>query len=259
MPVLTVSAPLPPVVAPATDEAVDAELLEIFLSEAEEVLAAVRQILPASRNEPHNQEHLTTLRRSFHTLKGSSRMVGLVAFGEAAWSIEQVLNLRLSESRGADPELYALLDKAVEILGAWVQDLQQRGRSDRTPHALVNAAARVKAGESFLFEGNEGNATGGEHEGMAQSPVADATNPAVRFEPQSYAPVAVDGFQTAEANDSLDMVDASPALPEVEEIQLSDAELALFGAAENPFPAVTSQADSDAASFQETSAEPLCR
>jgi chemosensory pili system protein ChpA (sensor histidine kinase/response regulator) len=94
---------LQPVVAPATDEAIDAELLEIFLSEAEEVLAAVRQTLPQSRSEPHNQEHLTTLRRSFHTLKGSGRMVGLVAFGEAAWSVEQVLNLRLSEAQGGDP------------------------------------------------------------------------------------------------------------------------------------------------------------
>jgi chemosensory pili system protein ChpA (sensor histidine kinase/response regulator) len=152
VPVISESAPLPPVVAPATDEAIDAELLDIFLQEAEEVLAAVRQTLPESRNQPYNQEHLTTLRRSFHTLKGSGRMVGLVTFGEAAWSVEQVLNLRLSEARSGDAELYALLDKAVEILGAWVQDLKSSGRSDLTPHALVSAAERVKAGGQFVFE-----------------------------------------------------------------------------------------------------------
>jgi chemosensory pili system protein ChpA (sensor histidine kinase/response regulator) len=152
IPHVQVSEPLPPVVAPETDEAIDAELLEIFLSEAEEVLAAVKQTLPESRTQPHNQEHLTTLRRCFHTLKGSSRMVGLVAFGEAAWSVEQVLNLRLSESRSGDAELYALLEKAAEVLGGWVQDLKLRGKSGCTPDALVRAAERVKSGGQFVYE-----------------------------------------------------------------------------------------------------------
>ena len=84
-----------PRATPVSDEAIDAELLEIFLSEAVEVLDCVRQTMPESRNAPHNQEYLTTLRRSFHTLKGSGRMVGLLAFGETAWSVEQVLNLSL--------------------------------------------------------------------------------------------------------------------------------------------------------------------
>ena len=85
--------PAPVLAAPETDEEVDAELLEIFLFEAEEVLQCVHETIPQSRSEPYNQDHLTTLRRSFHTLKGSGRMVGLMAFGEGAWSIEQVLNL----------------------------------------------------------------------------------------------------------------------------------------------------------------------
>jgi chemosensory pili system protein ChpA (sensor histidine kinase/response regulator) len=152
VPAVQVTESLPPVIAPETDEAIDAELLEIFLSEAEEVLAAVRQTLPESRMQPHNQEHLTTLRRCFHTLKGSSRMVGLVAFGEAAWGIEQVLNLRLSESRSGDAELYALLEKAADVLGDWVQDLKSTGTSRHTPDALVRAAERVKAGEQFSYE-----------------------------------------------------------------------------------------------------------
>ena len=137
------------VVAPESDEEIDAELLEIFLSEAVEVLAAVRATLPAARSEPYNQDHLTTLRRSFHTLKGSGRMVGLMAFGEAAWSIEQVLNLRLSENRGGDADLFGLLDMAASILETWVGELQQSGRSDATPHAIVAAANRVMAGEPF--------------------------------------------------------------------------------------------------------------
>ena len=139
-------------VAPETDEEVDAELLEIFLSEAEEVLECVRETIPQSRSEPYNQDHLTTLRRSFHTLKGSGRMVGLMAFGEGAWSIEQVLNLRLSDTRAGDADLYALLDKSAEILGAWVHDLHTTGKSSRTPHALVAAGERMKAGQPFSYD-----------------------------------------------------------------------------------------------------------
>jgi chemosensory pili system protein ChpA (sensor histidine kinase/response regulator) len=160
--IIAATAPVPPVSETAvlpeaqavldTDEAIDAELLEIFLGEADEVLACVKEIAPQSRNEPYNQDHLTTLRRSFHTLKGSGRMVGLMAFGEAAWSIEQVLNLRLSETRAGDADLYLLLDKAVEVMSIWVSDLQTYGKSPCTPHALVQAAERVKSGAPFAFE-----------------------------------------------------------------------------------------------------------
>ena len=158
--VSTVSAPvqapvariIPAAPSPVTDEAVDAELLEIFLLEAEEVLGCVNQTLPMSRREPYNQEHLTTLRRSFHTLKGSGRMVGLNVFGEAAWSIEQILNLWLSDARGGTPDLYALLDKSATLLSAWVEDLQTQGASNRTADALVRAAERLKADGIFFFE-----------------------------------------------------------------------------------------------------------
>ncbi|GGI20268.1 Hpt domain-containing protein [Oxalicibacterium faecigallinarum] len=140
-----------PLVAPETEEEIDAELLDIFLTEAVEVLACVAENLPASRSAPHNQEYLTTLRRSFHTLKGSSRMVGLSAFGNTAWSIEQVLNLRLSEGQG-NSEMYALVAHAASELGAWVLDMQTMGRSDRTGQALIDAAERVKNGEPFRLE-----------------------------------------------------------------------------------------------------------
>ncbi len=134
---------------PQSDEAVDAELLEIFLIEADEVLTAVRQSIPESRSDPHNPAPLTTLRRSFHTLKGSGRMVGLNALGDAAWGIEQALNLRLSDGHGGSANLYALLDSATEIMTDWVADLQNTGRSDRSAQTLVAAAERVMNGEPF--------------------------------------------------------------------------------------------------------------
>jgi chemosensory pili system protein ChpA (sensor histidine kinase/response regulator) len=137
---------------PASDEAIDAELLEIFLTEADEVLAFVNQTVPVSRLEPGNQEHLTSLRRSFHTLKGSGRMVGLSVFGEAAWSVEQVMNLWLSEARNGSEALYDLLDYVASQLTQWVDDLKATGVSKHDADAIIAAAELVKAGLEFKMD-----------------------------------------------------------------------------------------------------------
>ncbi|MBV8666473.1 MAG: Hpt domain-containing protein [Burkholderiaceae bacterium] len=205
--------------APETDEEIDAELLEIFLTEAVEVLASVRETVPLSRNEPHNQDHLTTLRRSFHTLKGSGRMVGLMTFGEAAWGIEQVLNLRLSETRPGDADLYALLDKAADLLGAWVNDLQIAGKSSRTPHALVEAAERVKAGGAFSYDGPP------EESFVAvQSAVTEpelVATPVLEPEPQQAALAEAEASAPVQAAEPMAEAVADLGVPDLEELSLS--------------------------------------
>ncbi|MEC4719257.1 Hpt domain-containing protein [Noviherbaspirillum sp. CPCC 100848] len=270
VPAMPADEALPPVVAPSTDEAIDAELLEIFLMEAKEVLGAVRQTMPEARNQPHNQEHLTTLRRSFHTLKGSGRMVGLMAFGEAAWSIEQVLNLRLAESRGGDPELFALLDKAAEVLDAWVRDLKTQGRSACTPDAIVAAAERIKSGGQFHYEETldlEATPVAVDPEGLEerQEPVADPAQDQAHtldLPAPATAPEFMDAGLTASPSEQRQDAEADLPLPDLgmedaastenasgvfasaevaafsepaepEELQLSDAEVqAQFGGLE---------------------------
>ncbi|RZL29735.1 MAG: hypothetical protein EOP35_25040, partial [Rubrivivax sp.] len=128
------------------DEAVDAELLDIFLGEAVEVLETVSDTLPSLRMAPSEQDYLTTLRRAFHTLKGSGRMVGLSAFGEAAWGVEKTLNLALASNMPASDDLCELIDRAHGELSAWVDDLQRSGKSARTPHALAYACEQVANG-----------------------------------------------------------------------------------------------------------------
>ena len=134
---------------PASEEAIDAELLEIFLTEAEEVLGFVQQTLPLSKRDTDNQDYLTSLRRSFHTLKGSSRMVGLNVFGETAWNIEQVMNLWLSESRPGNEHLFSLLEHSATEMALWVDELKQHGYSARNGSALIAAAERLRAGSDY--------------------------------------------------------------------------------------------------------------
>ena len=82
---------------------VDREMLEVFLEEANEVLAAMETSVAQARTGAGHRDGdaLINIRRGFHTLKGSSRMVGLNEFGEAAWSMEQVLNTWLADQKAA--------------------------------------------------------------------------------------------------------------------------------------------------------------
>ncbi|WP_164088178.1 Hpt domain-containing protein, partial [Stenotrophomonas maltophilia] len=63
---------LPP---PADEEPVDEELREVFIEEAGEVLETIGRYLPAWKADHDDREALTEVRRAFHTLKGSGRMV----------------------------------------------------------------------------------------------------------------------------------------------------------------------------------------
>ncbi|MDQ7744916.1 Hpt domain-containing protein [Hydrogenophaga pseudoflava] len=113
-----------PVSTPVEDDGED-DLRDIFLEEGREVVGNGLAALEALRHEPGQLEQLTTLRRAFHTLKGSSRMVGLGEFGEAAWAMEQVLNSVLAEQRPAEPALLSLAREAMVELGRWVEDIDQ--------------------------------------------------------------------------------------------------------------------------------------
>ena len=115
--------------ADASQQDLDAELLAIFLEEAREVLATINQHLPLVHATPNDQDSLVTLRRSFHTLKGSGRMVGLMELGEAAWAVEQVLNGWLHEVRAATAALLEMLDLAAETFKVWVVQLEAGGGS----------------------------------------------------------------------------------------------------------------------------------
>ncbi|WP_255034019.1 Hpt domain-containing protein [Rhodoferax sp. TH121] len=119
-------APVAAVVAePAADLDADddTELRDIFLDEARDVVQNGLAALQALRSEPTNLADQTTLRRAFHTLKGSSRMVGLNEFGEAAWAFEQLLNTSLAEQRPATDALMSVSEQAMQAFERWVEDI----------------------------------------------------------------------------------------------------------------------------------------
>lgn len=74
----------------------DAEILEIFVEEIEEIFVELSTLFTTWLENPNDQETLTTIRRHFHTLKGSGRMVGAKSAGELAWAVEDTLNRVIS-------------------------------------------------------------------------------------------------------------------------------------------------------------------
>jgi chemosensory pili system protein ChpA (sensor histidine kinase/response regulator) len=99
------------------------DLQDIFLEEAREVVQNGLAAIGSLTANPGDVSELTTLRRAFHTLKGSSRMVGLNEFGEAAWSLEQVFNTWLGDQKPASDELLSLAGDAMRGFGRWVEDI----------------------------------------------------------------------------------------------------------------------------------------
>ncbi|WP_298066583.1 Hpt domain-containing protein [uncultured Acinetobacter sp.] len=76
----------------------DAEILEIFIEELDEIFVELEPLLVQWIEQPSQQDALTDIRRHFHTLKGSGRMVGAKSSGELAWTVEDTLNRVLAET-----------------------------------------------------------------------------------------------------------------------------------------------------------------
>jgi chemosensory pili system protein ChpA (sensor histidine kinase/response regulator) len=117
----------PPASPPAPAAQPDIEeddLRDIFLEEAREVVRNGLAAIDALVVDPAEVSELTTLRRAFHTLKGSSRMVGLPEFGEAAWSMEQVLNTWLADQKPATDDLRRLTGEAMRGFEQWIEDIE---------------------------------------------------------------------------------------------------------------------------------------
>ncbi|HEY0722372.1 MAG TPA: Hpt domain-containing protein [Gammaproteobacteria bacterium] len=107
-------APVPPLPPAGMNPEVDEEILEIFIEESQEEVAKIGTLLPIWSNNPADEEALRDLRRCFHTLKGSGRLVGAAVLGEFAWAFENMLNRVIDGSVRPGPAMFDMLDQARE-------------------------------------------------------------------------------------------------------------------------------------------------
>ncbi len=136
-PVKTETSPAP---VPVSGE-VDEEILEIFIEEAEEELQNISQLLPSWIDNPADEETLKNLRRSFHTLKGSGRLVGALELGEFAWSFENMLNRVIDGAVGHSAAMFDLLQQGTEAL----PELIEQFRSGTAPQSDIEMLREMAA------------------------------------------------------------------------------------------------------------------
>ena len=138
---------LPP---PADAEPVEEELREVFIEEAGDVQAELEHWLPVWHADPEARPALAELRRNFHTLKGSGRMVQALVIGELAWALENLLNRRLDHSVAHSPALQRVVDDVCALLPELVAEYaEQRQRQRDDVDWLAQAAHALALNEAL--------------------------------------------------------------------------------------------------------------
>jgi chemosensory pili system protein ChpA (sensor histidine kinase/response regulator) len=125
-------------------QALDPQLLELFIEEAKEEIASVSSNFPLWEQNPMDLDALIRMRRSFHTLKGSGRMVGARLIGEFAWSLENLLNRLIDKTLSRTPGLISLMRSGVAMLPQLVEQLET-GRPAQPPVEDIMARAYALA------------------------------------------------------------------------------------------------------------------
>jgi chemosensory pili system protein ChpA (sensor histidine kinase/response regulator) len=129
-----------PLIAVPEPEPVDPQFVELFIEEAKEEIASIQKSFPQWDQNPMDLESLSLMRRSFHTLKGSGRMVGARAIAEFGWSIENLLNRIIDKTLSRTPGMMTLLRSSVAALPQLVEQLET-GRHNPVPTEALMARA----------------------------------------------------------------------------------------------------------------------
>ena len=168
--------------APA--EPADPELLKLFIEEAQEELTRIQHCFPVWDHNPLERDSLVTVRRSFHTLKGSGRMVGARELSEFAWAVENLLNRVLDNTLNRSPPILKTLRAAVGALPELIKQLQTREPLRAELSAIASRAHALAAGRPAPGRGapepGEEEAAEPQPEGGAPAGASTAGEPAPR-------------------------------------------------------------------------------
>lgn len=128
------------------DEMIDDEIIEIFIEEAAEVLETISEYFPRWKEKPADSESLTEIRRAFHTLKGSGRMVGATVVGELSWAIEDMLNRVLNKSIDNGIEIVDLVEVVVGRIPDGIKAFQEQNQEAVSYEDLISSAEAFSTG-----------------------------------------------------------------------------------------------------------------
>ena len=183
----------------------DDEIVEIFLEEAEEEHANISRLLPKWQNNTDDEETLKDLRRSFHTLKGSGRLVGAVDVGEFAWSYENMLNRVIDKTIEPTQEMFDLLYQARESLPGLLELFKTGAKPGQDTFTLMANAEALSKGQPVKSQ--DTSAATAEQEEVADiSEELEISEPQLATQDESIAEeIELDAIEPASEELELDL------------------------------------------------------
>ncbi len=136
-----------PSVMEVEEDRSDPEIVEVFIEEAKEETANIQRTLPLWVADRNNSEALIATRRSFHTLKGSGRMVGAQLIAEFAWSIENLLNRVINQTLEPTAAMIAFVTEASSALPQLLEQLEVGLPPRVDVHLLMKQAEAFAEGD----------------------------------------------------------------------------------------------------------------
>ena len=124
----------------------DPEFLAIFIEEAKEELASIERRFPLWEQNPAETDALVGVRRSFHTLKGSGRMVGARQIGDFCWSVENLLNRIINKTLTRTPGMMSVMREALQALPQLVEQLETGSTPTADLHGIMSRAEAYAEG-----------------------------------------------------------------------------------------------------------------
>ena len=202
----------------------DEEIVEIFIEEGGEVLEQINEFLPQLEADYDNIDALLEVRRSFHTLKGSGRMIGATHIGDFAWSVERMLNKVRDGGGKVTDNCIDVIKAAVEKIPGLLQSLQ-----DRSPYPLADVRPVIARADAewegkVLTAEEAGQTEPAQAAGTAEEPAGQenaVAEPEPATEPES---VTAEAEIAAETTQEQPEEQTAPAA-EIEEQQPIDEEL----------------------------------
>ncbi len=126
------------------------KFLEQFFIEAEDKLSSIQMKMVDYEKNPKDTDSLISIQRDIHTIKGSSRMVGLKKISEIAHSLEDAIEALSSNRINITNESMGVLYRGIDMVSSMVV---KRGEADPNTGDNDPSFDKVKEDLSELLTG----------------------------------------------------------------------------------------------------------
>ena len=157
------------------------EALDIFITEARELLESLEEGLLALEGDPGDAETVNAIFRSAHTLKGSSGLFGLSHLVSFAHVVETLLGHVREGEVTVTPELISVLLPCADHISRYIEAVAD-GRTEPGPAEAAEAAALLARLEPFM----PGASAAVPAAAVPAAAVAEAAEPETSSGPQGW-------------------------------------------------------------------------